>query len=234
MKYSDENELIKIIKMYFSDTIAASSKITDSCLLINGINIHTKEPLRWFMEDDTKPIMSSITRQIHLLKAFKLFSAVTGENFFVERYYDILKLYFSNYQNPNGLINWGGHVFIDLETMKPTGPVNKKMRHELKNTFPDYDTMHQVNPEATLKFIRSFWGSHISDKDSLVITRHGFIDDDIDFDFSTYQPSKMNSIISSSLTFLNSANDLVYAALKYYKYTKDINAVRVSEQLLNK
>jgi len=234
MKYLQESSLIKILNTYFSKIIEVSGKFTESCLLLNGINVLKNEPIRWNVEDGTKPVMSSVTRQIHLLRAFKLLSNVTGDNTFSDRYKEILNFYFSKYQTSSGLLNWGAHVFIDLETMKTAGPINKEMQHELKDTFPDYDSLYDVNPDATLRFIKSFWGSHVAEKETLVISRHGSLTDDLGFDFSKFESSEVNSLFSNFLTFLNSADDLIYSALKYYKYTKNINAVKVSESLYNK
>lgn len=47
------------------------------------------------------------------------------------------------------------------------------MVHELKNHFPYYELMYEVDPAATIHYIRALWNAHVFNWSTLEISRHG-------------------------------------------------------------
>jgi len=179
--------------------------------------------------------MSSLTRQIHLLKAFRLFALVTGDGTYGCRSDEIFRLHTSVFLSRSNLLPWGGHVFLNPNTLRPDGPPNKGMQHELKDSFPDYDALYRIDPPKTLRMIRAMWAAHADDGGDLIVSRHASAQDIGDFQFE--QISALAAArpgppaASERLTFMNASNDLIFAALKYYEFTGDIHALRAAESL---
>jgi pectate lyase len=178
--------------------------------------------------------VSSLTRQIHFYKALDLFLGCGGAAVPQDYWHqEVISYYFKEQVRPDGLINWGGHVFIDPLTRTSAGPRNKLMEHELKDTFPDYSAMFKIHPENTLKFLTSFWQSHAVDAGALIVSRHGSgVRSETPFDFHDIADDDADEpIYSSRLTFVNAANDLLYAAISYFEFTGNRLAIKAAKSL---
>ena len=233
MKFINKTALLAILDCHF-DAIAQSSKRTSHTpLIIHGINAHDGSPIRWALRNGRSPVISSLSRQSMLLRALRLHAQVSGNKVYKDAADAAIQYTLQNYQNPDGLIAWGGHIFIDAESGEVSGPDDKGLEHELKDTFPYYEAMHEVDSERTLLFLRSFWAHHLADPASLTISRHGD-SHNVDFSFARNLKDSLENTPDQSrhLTFVNTANDLVYAGLKYYKYSKDDAARELCGRLL--
>ena len=168
--------------------------------------------------------MSNLANQQNLFRFLNSLSSLTGDPKYREAAAGATKFHFDNLMDSSGLFNWGGHKYIDLQTLELIGPDNKGYYHELKNALPFYDFMYELNPEATTKYIRAFWNAHIYDWDELHIGRHGQYGLEIG---ELWKHQRVNLPVfreSTGLSFMNAGNDLIYAAFLCYAHTGDQDA----------
>ena len=105
------------------------------------------------------------------------------------------------------------------------------MVRELKNCFPLYELLFALEPEITARYIRAFWTAHIYDWDNLFMGRHG------KYGLETVDPWAHPLVDppvfrpSTGLSFLNTGNDLIYAAGLLYRYRGEEGALRWAKHL---
>ncbi|WP_145598718.1 pectate lyase, partial [Yersinia alsatica] len=144
---------------------------------------------------------------------------------------DIVRYHFQNYQDPSGLLYWGGHRFVDLKTLQPEGPSEKEMVHELKNAYPYYDLMFSVDSDATARFIRGFWNAHVYDWRILETSRHGEYGKPMGELWKSQFEQQPPFFATKGLSFLNAGNDLIYSASLLYKHQQDQGALVWAKRL---
>ncbi len=192
-------------------------------LFADGININTGEHLYWEDEDNRKFVMSNLGSQQNLFRALKAASILTGDKKYENAAKESIEYHFDYLMDSSGLMQWGGHRFIDLKTLNIVS--TKGMFHELKNHFPYYELMFLVNPEKTEKFISAFWNAHVYDWGNLEINRHGEYGLQMgrlwDNEFHNPRPFRE----TKGLSFLNVGNDLMYSAGILYKITNKKGAI---------
>jgi pectate lyase len=194
-----------------------------TALLADGIDIKTGEHARWRFKDSQR-VMSNLASQQNLFRFLYALSSFTGDSKYRDTAAGAINYHFSNLMDSSGLFAWGGHKYIDLETLEAVGPDNKGLCHELKNALPFYDFMYELNPEATTKYIRAFWNAHIYDWDDLQMGRHGKYGLAIG---ELWKHRRVNLPVfreSAGLSFMNAGNDLIYAAFLCYAHTGDQDA----------
>lgn len=206
-----------------------------SPLFADGINVYTDEHLKWSFPGGRKAVMSNLASQQNLFRTLVGLSNLTGNLTYKNAAKEAIDYHFKYLQDPEGLMQWGGHRFIDLKTLSIDGAGEKGgMVHELKNHFPYYELMYEVNPEATIKYIKALWNAHIYDWKGLELSRHGQYGLKMgklwDSDYGEREPF----FEAVGLSFLNAGNDLIYAAGILYKLTGEEGALlwgkRLSEQ----
>ncbi|MEC5386866.1 hypothetical protein VVD49_14120 [Uliginosibacterium sp. H3] len=209
-------------------------------IFADAIKVRGREQLNWVFPDGKESVISNLSCQQNFMRVLVGLSNLTGD----EQYRDAAKAnvryYFDHYQDANGLLRWGGHQFIDLKTLEAVGPSEKDGVHELKNAFPYYDLMFEVDAAATTKFIKAFWNAHIYDWPTLEIGRHGeftkAIDDTLLWNNDPYtrQPPYFEA---KGLSFLNAGNDLIYAGAMLAKHTGNASAMlwvkRLADQFIS-
>lgn len=207
---------------------------SSSPLLASGVNPRTGEQLQWVFPDGRTAVLSNFSAQQNLMRVLVGLSNLTGDERYREHAKESVRYYFDNYQDDGGLLFWGGHRFVDLKTLEPEGPSEKEMVHELKNAYPYYELMFEVDPQATMNFINGFWNAHIYDWETLETSRHGqyglSMGELWDNDFTQQQPF----FATRGLSFLNAGNDLIYSAGLLYHYSGEPGALvwakRLAEQ----
>jgi len=142
-------------------------------LFVDGLNIHTHEPVKWISPEGEKWVLSNLASQQNLFRTLDGLTTITGDPKYKQAAMDAIKYAFKNLRTPNGLLYWGGHMTYDALADQPRlGPIG---RHELKMQYPYYELMWQVDPDATKRFIGAFWSAHIRDWSNLDMGRHGNI-----------------------------------------------------------
>jgi pectate lyase len=236
-------ERLQLVKNY-ADTILKDAADRyhakdRSPLLAGGIDVYTKEQLKWvFPESANSPdgraaVWSDFAVQQNFMRVLAALTNLTGD----PKYKDAAKAqyayYFAHQQDRSGLLQWGGHRFVDLLTLSPVGTRDgtPDSPHELKNAYPYYDLMYEVNPAATAKFITAFWNAHVYNWRTLEISRHGR--------YGLEPGSRWNSPFDNpapyletlGLSFLDAGNDLIYAGAMLYKLTGDKGALLWTKRL---
>lgn len=194
-------------------------------LLADGIDVITGEHLRWVYPGGRETVISNLACQQNLFRTLTALTNLTGDSKYKEAAKAGLKYHFEYLADESGLLQWGGHRFIDLLTLEPTGPGGKEMAHELKNVFPYYDLMYEVNPEATVKFIKAFWNAHLTDWSELYLSRHGQYGLKLGQIWDNAPLNRPPFRESPGLSFINAGSDLIYSAGTFYRLTGDQKAL---------
>ena len=200
-------------------------------LFCDGINIDTLEPIKWHLPGTGEVIISNMATQQYLFRTLTALSYLLDDASYKNAAMDAIRYHFNHLVDESGLLHWGGHKFIDLKTLEAVGPKEKGYVHELKNCFPYYELMYEVNAEATTKFIEAFWNAHVYDWDELDVGRHGKyglkFNDVWNHELVQLEPFRE----SSGLSFINTGNDLIYAAATLYRLNGDKGALKWAKHL---
>ncbi|NLW55242.1 MAG: pectate lyase [Firmicutes bacterium] len=198
-------------------------------LFIDGLNINTLEPVRWLYRNN-QWIISNQASQQNLFRTLTALSNLTGDPKYKNAAKEAIDYMFKNYRSANGLLYWGGHTFIDLESDTRAYGFDANS-HELKNHFPFYDLMWEVDPEATELYLQAVWNAHVIDWSTLDMNRHGSWSKSMGrlwkHNFTDPEPF----FEGDGLTFINAGTDLIYAAAMLYHYTGDPDALTWSKRL---
>ena len=196
-------------------------------LLANGIDVYTKAQLLWHFPDGKDAVLSDFTVQQNFMRVLAALTNLTGDS----RYKDAAKAnyayYFAHFQDEGGLLRWGGHCAIDLKTLQPIGP----LIHELKNAYPYYQLMYEVNPEATVRYIKGFWNAHVYDWRTLEISRHGEYGKKPGSLWDSPFDDPKPFFETKGLSFLDAGTDLIYSAAMLFEFTGDRGALLWSKRL---
>jgi len=137
-------------------------------LFVDGLNIHTHEPVKWITPDRQEWVLSNLASQQNLFRTLVGLSNITGDPKYKNAVEEAIKYAFENLQSSSGLFYWGGHTAYDAQADKPCGTLT----HELKGFYPYYELMWKVNPKATRQLIEAFWAGHILNWSNLNMNRH--------------------------------------------------------------
>jgi len=146
-------------------------------LFVDGLNIHTHEPVKWISPkgnlstttETEKWILSNFASQQTLLRTLDGLSTVTGDPKYRDAAKQAIKYAFENLTSRNGLIYWGQLTAYDAQRDRVRGAYGP--RHTIKQHYPYYELMWEVDPESTEQFIESFWSAHILDWSNLDMNR---------------------------------------------------------------
>jgi hypothetical protein len=232
--YTDEDyERLHAVISHVDNVLHYGRQFNESTkLLPDAINTLTGEPAMWEFPNRAKVPYADLANQQNFFRTLVALSQVTGSDKYINEAKASLGEFMLNYQSVNGLMYWGGHRAINLETLEVQSTESENGPHELKNMLPFYELMLEVNEEATLKFMRQLWTAHF-DWSTADLNRHGsystafdtnvfgqeLIDDIIKFDQDGLPIIPDDS--PGKLPFVNAATDLAYAAFTLSDYTGD-------------
>ncbi|MFA9559025.1 hypothetical protein ACERII_17080 [Evansella sp. AB-rgal1] len=202
-----------------------------SPLFSDGINVDTLEHIKWNFSDIGEVVVSNMATQQNLFRTLTSLSAVLDEPKYKAAATNAIAYHFDQLVDKSGLLQWGGHKFIDLKTLEPVGPIEKEYVHELKNCLPFYDLMYEVDPEATAKFIKAFWNAHVYDWDDVDVGRHGKYGLEVGDVWNHELVQRPPFRESLGLSFINTGNDLIYAAATLYRLNGDKGALQWAKHL---
>lgn len=215
-----------------------------SPLLAGGVNVYTKEQLKWIFPesvdfpDGREAVWSDFAVQQNFMRILAALTNLTGDAKYKNSAKAQYAYYFAHHQDKGGLLEWGGHRFVDLLSGSAVGMrdgvIPTDTPHELKNAFPYYELMYEVDPKATEKFIQGFWNAHIYNWETLETSRHGQFTHPPgpQWDKHTYKdPAPFFETLG--LSFLDAGNDLIYSGSMLYKFTGDKGALLWTKRLAN-
>ena len=198
-------------------------------LLANGVNVFTKQPLQWHLPDKQVMIISDLTVQQNLMRELTALTNLTGDAKYKNAAKAQFAYYFAHFQDAGGLLYWGGHKFVDQASL--TTANFKNGVHELKNVFPFYELMYEVDPAATTKFITGFWNAHIYNWQTLEVSRHGEFGHKPGAQWDQKFDDPAPYFATKGLSFLDAGNDLIYSAAMLYRLAGDKGALLWAKRL---
>jgi len=208
----EESKYLKAVRE-FADNVLKYGRDTygpkHTPLFVDGLNIHTHEPVKWIAPNGDRWILSNLASQQNLFRTLDGLTKITGDPKYRQAAVEAIKYAFENLQTPNGLLHWGGHQAYDAAADKPCG----RGIHELKSFYPYYQLMWEVDPKATKQFIEAFWSGHILDWSNLDMDRHCY-----EMKAALEKPWKHEYkgghafFKGKGLSFSNTGSDLIYAA----------------------
>lgn len=185
---------------------------THSPLFVDGINVHTSEPIRWELDGESW-VLSNFASQQNFVRVLTSLTELTGEQNYRKAAVDAAQYMFDHQSDSQGLLYWGGHQFVDLETMQNQFDGRP---HELKNNFPYYEFLWEVDSLATRNMLRAMWNAHIMDWTVLDMNRHGPYDSEMgplwDHEFEQQEPF----FEGRGLTFINFGTDMMHVGFALY------------------
>jgi len=172
-------------------------------------------------------VYSNLAHQMNFMRILNALYILEGKKEYQKVFEDNYNYYVKHYQSKNGLFHWGGHRMVDLKSLEPDGEMN----HELKNDYPAYPLLLNIDREKTIKYMEAFWNAHVYNWGSLEISRHGDYELKMgrlwDNDFTDPEPF----IEVEGLSFINTGSDLIFAACEYYKATGNEKALLWAKRL---
>lgn len=183
-----------------------------SPLFADGIDVESGEPMRWHYNGNSW-VVSNFASQQNLMRVFIALTELTGDARYREAAEDAARYMFEHQTDSAGLLYWGGHQFVDLETLENQF---ESRPHELKNNFPFYEFLWDVNPDAARRLLQAMWNTHILNWEVLDLNRHGEYDMEMgplwDHEFDDPEPF----FEGRGLTFINAGTDMIQAAMALY------------------
>jgi pectate lyase len=177
-------------------------------LFVDGLNIHTHEPVKWIAPNGDRWILSNLASQQNLFRTLDGLTRITGDPKYKQAAMEAIEYAFANLRSPNGLLYWGGHAAYDVGADKPCGG----RTHELKAFYAYYELMWKVDPQATKQFIESFWSAHILDWSNLDMNRHGDLKEPLEEPWRRDYEGGPVFFEGNGITFATTGSDLYYAA----------------------
>jgi len=201
-------------------------------LFVDGLNIHTHEPVKWISPEGERWILSNLASQQNLFRTLDGLTTVTGDPKYRQAAVEAIEYAFENLRSPNGLLYWGGTVAYDAQADQTCGS-----NHDyLKAFYPYYELMWNVNPEVTEQFIESLWASHVLDWSSLDMDRIGPLDRlsvSKGWDHE-YKGGPVFLESGSGGSFLNTGTDLICAAAWLTKLSGEREPIVWAKRLANR
>jgi pectate lyase len=245
-KKERESQYLNAVRMFADNVLEKghdqwSGKNTP--LLADGINIYTNEPLEYIYDGSigvrgkggppNKWIMHNLANQQNLFRTFVALSNLTGDPKYKEAAEKSIRFHFDSLLDESGLFHWGSHEFIDLSTLKPIGHAWRQNlhSHELKDVYPYYDLMWEVDKEKTAKFIMAFWNAHIIDWSKLDFKCDGDYHKKMGPLWSNKYHQPEPFFEGDGLTFLSTGSDLIYAGSILYSLGGEESALTWSKRL---
>lgn len=234
---SDEPWLAVVQEFADNVILHASDKFGEehTPLFADGLDIITYEPVRWQFNGKSW-IISNMASQQNFFRTLTGLTNLTGDPSYKEKAKSAISYMFKNYRTSTGLLYWGGHQFIDLETDTRAYGFDSNS-HEFKNHFPFYELMWEVDSAATIQFIEAFWNAHVINWRILDMNRHGDLNKRMGLLWGNSFGDPEPFYQGDGLTFINAGTDLIYAAAVLYKLSGDVGALtwskRLAEQYVN-
>ncbi len=204
-----------------------------SPLFAGGVNVYTKEQLKWIFPSGRELTWTDFTIQQNWMRILAALTNLTGDPKYKAIAKENYAFYFESLQDAGGLLQWGGHRFVDMITLRGVGmrDGDPSSPHELKNVYPYYEMMYEVNPPATVKYITAFWNAHVFNWKTMEISRHGEYGHEPGANWSHPFDDPKPYFDTKGLSFLDAGTDLIYSGAMLYKLTGDPGALLWAKRL---
>ena len=197
-------------------------------LFVDGLNIHTHEPVKWISPEGETWILSNMASQQNLFRVLDGLTTITGDLKYRQAAVEAIEHAFANLRSPNGLLYWGVHSAYDVLGDEPC----RNGTHELKGSYPYYELMWQVDPKATKEFIQAFWAGHILDWSNLEMDRISSLNSlRVAKSWDHEYKGGPVFIKSGSFPWIGSGCDLYYAAAVLFNFSREEKPLVWSKRL---
>lgn len=196
-------------------------------LFVDGVEAGTLKPVEWAHQGE-RWLVCNPTCQQHLHRSLAGLSALTGEARWRDEALAAIRFHMQRYRSPCGLLQWGGHRFIDLRTGRVVG---EQDQHELKCTYPCLDLMAEADAPATEAYVRALWNAHVLDWSTLDMNRHGAYGKPMGRLWASGFAGAEPFFAGDGLTFINCGSDLIAAAGWLARRTGEIGALTWAKRL---
>jgi pectate lyase len=142
-------------------------------LFVDGLNIHTHEPVKWIAPNGDRWVLSNLASQQNLFRVLDGLTKITGDPKYKQAAMDAIRYAFDNLRSPNGLLYWGVSYAYDADGDTVCSTVHD---HSLRYNFPYYELMWEVSQDGLRDYVESFWAAHILDWSSLDMLRYATLD----------------------------------------------------------
>lgn len=203
-----ENTYLKAVRTFGDNVLAHGRDVygpKHTPLFVDGVNVDTKEPVKW-KTGEREWVISNLSNQQILFRTLDGLSTLTGDKKYRTAAEEATRYAFANLRE-QGLLFWGGHRAYDASGDVPY----IFSSHELKSTYPYYELMWRVDPVATREMIEAIWNAHVVDWSTLDFSRHGSAKAPDDVWNKPYKGGPV-FFTGKGLTFINAGSDLYYAA----------------------
>jgi pectate lyase len=139
-------------------------------LFVDGLNIHSHEPVKWIDPDGTKWIISNLASQQTLMRTLDGLSRITGNPKYREAAMQAIEYALERLRTPSGLLYWGGGAAYDASADKVADKIGE-YSFGFKLDYPHYELMWRVDPNETKRFIEALWSAHVRDWSNLDFNR---------------------------------------------------------------
>ena len=242
---SDPNRYLNAVRT-FADNVLKYGRDTygpkHTPLFVDGLNIHTHEPVRWispkgswYTATETEEwIISNFASQQTLLRTLDGLSTLTGDPEYRDAGKKAIKYAFENLISPNGLMYWGRMSAYDLQADKIK---NAHDHHTFKRCYPYYELMWKVDSEATKNLIEAFWSAHIWDWSNLDFNRVARYSDSLEepwqHEYKRY-PTFFNTNVSGRLGQFHTGTSLIHAGTTLHRLSGKQDSLIWSRRLIQR
>lgn len=246
----DDENILDILMEYYENCLTEGrdrtrygySESDPHPLFAAGINRLTGEHSIWQFEGDKNVPLSDLASQTVLMKGLMGMSKITEDEKYSQAVKDVYRYYLENYVDENNhMLQWGGHMAINMKDYS----VEKSMgMHELKDHYPLFDVMYEIDPLKTERYVKGIWKSHVKYPDTLEFSRHYNMSgthntQELDNIWNTIQNSFNKNTEpyfeghSGLITFITAANDYIYAAAELFSLNGDEKALACALDMQN-
>jgi pectate lyase len=233
---ADPNRYLNAVRE-FADNVLKYGRDTygpkHTPLFVDGLNIPTREPVKWIASNGDRWILSNLASQQNLLRTLDGLTQITGDPKYRQAAMEAIEYVFANLRSPNGLIYWGNVTAYDAKKDNVVGR-GKPYSHVLKSNLPHYELMWQVNPEATKNFIESFWSAHVKDWSNLAMDRIASFTDVLEEPWKHTYTDGPAFLKSGGISFFTTGIDLAYAAAVLSKLSGDKEPLLWAKRLIRR
>ena len=144
-------------------------------LFVDGLNIHTHEPVKWIAPNGEKWILSNLASQQNLFRTLDGLTKITGNPKYRQAAMEAIEYAFENLRSPNGLFYWGLGYAYDVDGDRERSDSDTR-NHSIRWHYPYYELMWEVTQDGLRDYVESFWAAHILNWSNLDMLRYAFLD----------------------------------------------------------
>lgn len=193
----------------------------------------------WNLQSAGPTAASNLTEQFELIRCMEGITGLTGDESYHDRVMAIYQWYLDHAIHTNGLVYWGNHQTMDLETGEWAEYFEKYATQqpyvEMKARDLYFKPFYELDNEAASKICIDHWCAIINDWTTMTFNRHavlrnsapdysGFDDPDLYLEHPNYDdPLHPDDpwVRSKDLCFLSSTDNLINMAQINYELSED-------------